>query len=55
MAEKYCPAKDLNTGVPKLPVNKTANIGPGPKLPAGAPGPASKGSISYPKQVGKGK
>jgi hypothetical protein len=32
-----------------------APIGPGPCIPAGAPPPKSKGSISYPKQVGKGK
>lgn len=30
-----------------------SNIGPGPVKPPGAPPPSSKGSISYPKQVGK--
>lgn len=30
-----------------------SNIGPGPVVPKGAPPPSSKGSISYPKQVGK--
>lgn len=44
------------TGVDCLaPRPGPAPIGPGPKLPAGAPPPKSKGSISYPKQVGRGK
>lgn len=30
-----------------------SNIGPGPVVPAGAPGPDSKGSISLPEQVGR--
>lgn len=32
---------------------KKSDIGPGPKVPAGAPPPSSKGAIKSPKQVGR--
>lgn len=32
---------------------KKSDIGPGPKVPAGAPPPSSKGAIKAPKQVGR--
>jgi hypothetical protein len=32
---------------------KKSDIGPGPKTPAGAPPPSSKGAIKSPKQVGR--
>jgi len=55
MADKYCATEGLKSkDFPALKTTKS-DIGPGPKLPAGAPPPKSKGSISYPKQVGKGK
>lgn len=45
----------VSTGQASLvPRTGASNIGPGPKLPAGAPPPSSKGSISYPKQCGHG-
>lgn len=44
----------VKTGQASLPTREGPSpIGPGPKCPAGAPGPSSKGSISYPKQVGR--
>jgi hypothetical protein len=33
------------------PRSGATNTGPGPKIPAGAPPPSSKGSISYPKSA----
>lgn len=35
------------------PRQGASNIGPGPVVPKGAPPPSSKGSIAYPKPVGK--
>jgi hypothetical protein len=44
----------VKTGQASLvPREGASNIGPGPCCPKGAPPPASKGSISYPKQVGR--
>lgn len=45
-----CFTKSLDCCEPR---KAKSNIGPGPKTPAGAPPPSSKGSISYPKQVGR--
>jgi len=46
----------VSTGAAALvPRTGPSPIGPGPCCPKGAPPPSSKGSISYPKQVGSGK
>lgn len=37
------------------PRSGATNTGPGPKIPAGAPPPSSKGSISYPQPAVGGK
>lgn len=45
----------VSTGQAALPKREGPSaIGPGPKIPAGAPPPSSKGSICYPKTVGSG-
>lgn len=47
-------AKGVTSAIKGLaPKSGPSDIGPGPKIPAGAPPPSSKGSISYPKPVGK--
>lgn len=47
-----CATSAIKGLAPKAgPVDK----GPGPKIPAGAPPPSSKGSISYPKSAVGGK